>query len=146
MDNQKNLDDDVLNILAILNQSPTEEKPKVQAEVVKIEKKVIPEKPQKELKKEAPPVPIEKKNVKPTAIQNSKSNFLVSVSEPEDKSIFNSKVLIREDIYEIFMSLKRIKKFKSVSTIIDSALEEYIRNHREEIKKTLYDSQNNAIL
>jgi hypothetical protein len=142
MDNQKNLDDDVLNILAILKQSPTEEKPKVQAEIVKTEKKVVPDKPQKE----ASPVQVEKKNMKPVATQNSKSNFLVSVSEPEDKSIFNSKVLIREDIYEIFMSLKRIKKFKSVSTIIDSALEEYIKNHREEIKKTLYDSQNNAIL
>jgi hypothetical protein len=146
MDNQKNLDDDVLNILAILKQSPAEEKPKVQAEIVKTEKKLVPDKPQKELKKEALPAPVERKNVKPIATQDSKSNFLVSVSEPEDKSIFNSKVLIREDIYEIFMSLKRIKKFKSVSTIIDSALEEYIKNHREEIKKTLYDSQNNAIL
>jgi hypothetical protein len=146
MDNQKNLDDDVLNILAILKQSPTEEKPKVQAEIVKTEKNVVTDKPQKEFKKETPSVPAEKKNVKPVATQDSKSNFLVSLIEPEEKSIFNSKVLIREDIYEIFMSLKRIKKFKSVSTIIDSALEEYIKNHREEIKKTLYDSQNNAIL
>ena len=69
-----------------------------------------------------------------------------TIYEPEDKSIFNSKVLIREEIYEIFMSLKRLKKFKSVSTLIDFALEEYIKNHKEEIKQTLFDSKKQGIL
>jgi hypothetical protein len=146
MENQKNLDDDVLNILAILKQSPTEEKSKPQEKISITGKKNVPKKSQKELKKDKPSGITVKKEGNYVVAQESKSNFLINVDEPEDKSIYNSKVLIREEIYEIFMSLKRIKKFKSVSTLIDSALEEYIKNHREEIRKTLYDNSNNAIL
>jgi hypothetical protein len=79
-------------------------------------------------------------NVKP------ETHFMSAINEPEDKSIFNSKVLIREEIYEIFMSLKRVKKFKSVSTLIDFALEDYIKKHKEEIKQTLFDSKKQGIL
>jgi hypothetical protein len=145
MENQKKLDDDVLNILAILKQTPTEEKPKIQEEGTVVKKNVDSKKSLKK-EKDTPSVSTDKKAVKQAVVQDSKPYFFMNVNEPEDKSIYNSKILIREDIYEIFMSLKRIKKFKSVSTLIDSALEEYIKNHREEIKKTLYDSQNNAIL
>jgi hypothetical protein len=146
MDNQKELDDDVLNILSILKQKPTEDKPKPEVEIINVAKKKVSQLPQKQLKKDKKSVITENKEVTLLATQDSKSKFLINVIEPEDKSIYNSKILIREEIYEIFMSLKRIKKFKSVSTLIDSALEEYIKNHREEIRKTLYESQNNAIL
>ena len=130
MDNQKELDDDVLNILSILKQKPTEDKPKPEVEIINVAKKKVSKLPQKELKKDKKSVTTENKEVTLLATQDSKSKFLINVIEPEDKSIYNSKILIREEIYEIFMSLKRIKKFKSVSTLIDSALEEYIKNHQ----------------
>jgi hypothetical protein len=156
MNNQENLDDDVMNILAILQQTPT-----AQAEPQKAEKKAMPLKSDKGTTKDPPSVKTtfssEKAKtqiLKPEA-QSSKTknqsskldnHFMSAINEPEDKSIFNSKVLIREEIYEIFMSLKRVKKFKSVSTLIDFALEEYIKNHKEEIKQTLFDSKKQGIL
>jgi hypothetical protein len=146
MNNQDNMDDDVMNILAILQQSPTEDKPETKKKVKETVKEVSSKKPSKVSKKDTPSVSEEKKEVKTIMKSEPKSNFLISIDEPEDKSIYNSKVLIREEIYEIFMSLKRIKKFKSVSTLIDSALEEYIKNHRDEIKQTLYNSKNHEIL
>jgi hypothetical protein len=146
MNNQDNMDDDVMNILAILQQSPTEDKPETKKKVKETVKEVSSRKPSKVSKKDTPSVSEEKKEVKTIMKSEPKSNFLISIDEPEDKSIYNSKVLIREEIYEIFMSLKRIKKFKSVSTLIDSALEEYIKNHRDEIKQTLYNSKNHEIL
>jgi hypothetical protein len=156
MNNQENMDDDVMNILAILQQTST-----AQAEPKEVEKKVGSLKNEK-TKKEIPPSPKESiravkttfsseqpkiENSKPKT-QNSKLDnpFMSAINEPEDKSIYNSKVLIREEIYEIFMSLKRLKKFKSVSTLIDFALEEYIKNHKEEIRKTLFESKKQGIL
>ena len=148
MNNQENLDDDVMNILAILQQTPT-----AQAEPAKAEKKSLPVK-DKNMKITPPSVKTASQESKPKTqavkpeIRNPKSetHFMSTIYEPEDKSIFNSKVLIREEIYEIFMSLKRLKKFKSVSTLIDFALEEYIKNHKEEIKQTLFDSKKQGIL
>jgi hypothetical protein len=138
MENQNNMDEDVMNILAILQQNPEE----TAVETEKIAKKAGTKKGVTSTKKDTPSVLPEQKVAK-TKFQTS---FMAEVNEPEDKSIYNSKVLIREEIYEIFMSLKRIKKFKSVSTLIDFALEEYIKNNKEDIKKTLYDSKNHEIL
>jgi hypothetical protein len=146
MNNQENLDDDVMNILAILQQTPKAEK----AEIEKTEKKVVSLKTVKTTEKISPSVSVELEKPKVVAslkseIQNPKS-FMAEINEPEDKSIYNSKVLIREEIYEIFMSLKRTKKFKSVSTLIDFALEDYIKRNKEDIKKTLYESKKQGIL
>jgi hypothetical protein len=146
MNNQDNMDDDVMNILAILQQTPVEDKPEPNKKIKETAKEVSSKTPSKVSKKDTPSVSEEKKEVKAVIKSEPKSTFLMSVDEPEDKSIYNSKVLIREEIYEIFMSLKRIKKFKSVSTLIDSALEEYIKNHRDDIKQTLYNSKNHEIL
>jgi hypothetical protein len=135
MENQNNMDEDVMNILAILQQSP-------EGQVEETAKKTTTKKNLTATKKEAATILPEKK----AAAKKFQNSFMAEVNEPEDKSIYNSKVLIREEIYEIFMSLKRIKKFKSVSTLIDFALEEYIKNNKEDIKKTLYDSKNEGIL
>lgn len=137
-----NMDDDVKNILALLQQGTVEEK----QDVKKTEKKVGIKKSSETIKADTSSVPIEKKEKKILSEIKPKSTFLAEINEPDDKSVYNSKVLIREEIYEIFMSLKRIKKFKSVSTLVDFALEEYIKNNRENIKKTLYDSKNHEIL
>jgi hypothetical protein len=149
MNNQENMDDDVMNILAILQQQPTV----MPVESKKVEKKAISSKKVESAKKETPSVKtgFEKPDVslvvKPeTQNPKLKTSFMADINEPEDKSIYNSKVLIREEIYEIFMSLKRTKKFKSVSTLIDFALEDYIKRHKEDIKKTLFESKKQGIL
>ncbi len=136
---ENNMDNDVKDILALLNQGTHTEKsePKI------TEKKNSPKKSVTSTTETTPSVKVEKKAVGRAL---SKSTFLADIEEPTDKTIYNSKVLIREEIYEIFMSLKRLKKFKSVSTLIDSALEEYIRNNRDDIKKTLYDDTKHDIL
>lgn len=136
MDN--NLDDDVKDILAILQQGSVSEAPQIE------EKKNTP--PNKKTKTGEKPHSAEKKEKKTLLVDKPKSTFLADLDEPGDKSIYNSKVLIREEIYEIFMSLKRIKKFKSVSTLVDFALEEYIKNNRENIRNTLYDNKKHEIL
>lgn len=136
---ENNMDNDVKDILALLNQGSSTEKqvPKITA------KKSSPKKNTTPTTEKPPSVNVEKKAV---GRGIAKSTFLADIEEATDKTIYNSKVLIREEIYEIFMSLKRIKKFKSISTLIDSALEEYIKNNREDIKKTLYDNTKHEIL
>jgi hypothetical protein len=140
MNHTENLDDDVKNILAILQQGGAQEEAKAP---FKSEKKAKPV-----AKAEKTPIsdskPIVLKTILPTPPKPK--GFLANMEEPADKSIFNSKVLIREELYEIFMSLKRAQKLKSVSTLIDFALEEYIKNHREEIKAVLYNSKKQSIL
>lgn len=149
MNNQENLDDDVMNILAILQQTPAT----TPAEPKKGDKKTVSTKGSNIPKKDPPSVKsaFQASNVKQgmkSENQNPKpkTSFMADINEPEDKSIYNSKVLIREEIYEIFMSLKRLKKFKSVSTLIDFALEDYIKQHKEDIKKTLFESKKQGIL
>lgn len=146
MNNQENLDDDVMNILAILQQTPAT----TPAEPKKVDKKTVSTKSSNKAKKAPPSVNVglgmSDVGTRPKFdIPNPKS-FMVDIQEPEDKSIYNSKVLIREEIYEIFMSLKRLKKFKSVSTLIDFALEDYIKRNKDDIKKTLFDSKKQGIL
>ncbi len=149
MKNQENLDDDVMNILAILQQTPAS----APVEPTKGDKKTVSTKSATIAKKDPPSVKsafqasnveqgMKSENQKP----KPQTSFMADINEPEDKSIYNSKVLIREEIYEIFMSLKRLKKFKSVSTLIDFALEDYIKRHKEDIKKTLFESKKQGIL
>lgn len=127
MNNQDNMDEDVLNILAILQQSPTEDK----AELGKMGKKKV------KLAKKATPSVLSAEKKEKWLMPKPYTSFMAAVEEPVDKSIYNSKVLIREDIYEVFMSLKRLKKFKSVSSLIDFALQDYITRNKDEIKKAL---------
>lgn len=136
MDN--NLDDDVKSLLAIL-QPETAKKEEKKAE--KTEKKASEPKAAKEPKEEKSEPAI--KREKPA---KAVASFLGDINEPSDKTIYNSKVLIREEIYEVFMSLKRTKKMKSVSTLIDFALEDYIKRNKEEIKNLIYSNQNKGIL
>lgn len=133
MDN--NLDDDVKSLLAILQPNTVKESPKKA------------KKSQEDNKTDSGTKAIQqntatKKEKKPVTIPNS---FLSDIDEPADKSIYNSKVLIREEVYEVFMSLKRAKKMKSVSTLIDFALEEYIKNHKEDIKNVLTHKTNGIL-
>jgi hypothetical protein len=76
----------------------------------------------------------------------SKADGFLSDINENVKDTQNAKVVIRKDLYEVFMSLKRAKQVKSVSTLLDYALEDYIKRNSEHIKQLLYDSQNNAIL
>ena len=130
MNHNNNMDEDVLSILAILQQSPEPE--------TAVPPPPKPPKNTETARKKAPSVLPEKKAVKAVKTQ-AQTAFLSDVNEPEDKSVYNSKVLIREEIYEVFMSLKRLKKVKSVSTLIDAALEEYIKRNKDAIKAALYD-------
>lgn len=113
-----------------------------------------PEKKEKVVKKEKDIQQPEKKVAKasfksePKAVAKSLSKaegFLSDINE-NVKDTQNAKVVIRKDLYEVYMSLKRAKQVKSVSTLLDYALEDYIKRNSENIKQLLYDSQNNAIL
>lgn len=134
MDN--NLDDDVKSLLAILQPDIVKESPK---KAKKSQEDTKVDSGTKTIQQNPTAI---KKEKKPVTVPNS---FLSDIDEPADKSIYNSKVLIREEVYEVFMSLKRAKKMKSVSTLIDFALEEYIKNHKEDIKNVL-THKTNAIL
>ena len=85
------------------------------------------------------------KDVPPRTDRVKKEVFLDGIDETV-KNTQNAKVVIRKDLYEVFMSIKRAKQVKSVSTLLDHALEDYIKRHSENIKKLLYDSKNHGIL
>jgi hypothetical protein len=112
-----------------------------------------PEKKEKVVKEKAIQQP-EKKVAKASLMSQPKviakpiaksEGFLSDINE-NVKDTQNAKVVIRKDLYEVYMSLKRAKQVKSVSTLLDYALEDYIKRNSENIKQLLYDSQNNAIL
>ncbi len=113
-----------------------------------------PEKKEKVVKKEKVTMQPEKKVVKASLTNEPKTiiksagkaeGFLSDINE-NVKDTQNAKVVIRKDLYEVFMALKRAKQVKSVSTLLDYALEDYIKRNSENIKQLLHDSQNNAIL
>jgi hypothetical protein len=112
-----------------------------------------PEKKEQVVKEKANQQP-EKKVAKASLMSQPKAiakpitkaeGFLSDINE-NVKDTQNAKVVIRKDLYEVYMSLKRAKQVKSVSTLLDYALEDYIKRNSENIKQLLYDSQNNAIL
>lgn len=76
---------------------------------------------------------------------NTSESFLAEIDETV-KNTHNAKVVIRKDLYEVFMSIKRAKQVKSVSTLLDYALEDYIKRNSESIKKLLYESKKHEIL
>lgn len=76
---------------------------------------------------------------------NLSASFLDEIDETV-KNTQNAKVVIRKDLYEVFMSIKRVKQVKSVSTLLDYALEDYIKRNSESIKKLLYESKKHEIL
>jgi hypothetical protein len=107
--------------------------------------KVVKEKTNQQPEKKVAKVPL---IIQPKAIAKPMSKaegFLSDINE-NVKDTQNAKVVIRKDLYEVYMSLKRAKQVKSVSTLLDYALEDYIKRNSENIKQLLYDSQNNAIL
>jgi hypothetical protein len=132
MNDTNNLVSDLLNILqpdATETQPEKEQKPKP----TKVEKsaKQVPIK-EKKVPKETPKIVADTEGFL-TGIEDSVKNTMIA------------KVVIRKDLYEVFMSIKRAKNIKSVSTLLDHALEDYVKRNAENIKKLIYDSQNNAI-
>ncbi len=71
--------------------------------------------------------------------------FLDGILESENPSQ-KANVYISQDIYEIFVTLKRAKKIKNVTILLDYALKDFIKRNAQDIKTLLYDSQNNEIL
>ena len=68
-------------------------------------------------------------------------DFFASLSEIdfsfEQKSVSN----IDDRIYEIFMLLKRKKRVKNIAVIINTILNNYIEENKEQIKMILLDNQ-----
>ncbi len=126
---------DLLNIL-----QPTQTVVPVKKEVVVPKKEKIAVAVQPIKKEEA--VKVEPKSKIRTEISDG---FLDGIIEQENPSP-KASVLISEDIYEIFVSIKRAKKIKNVPILLDHALKYFIKHHVQEIKTLLYDSQNNEIL
>lgn len=70
---------------------------------------------------------------------SSTEGFLAEIDETIKNTQY-AKVVIRKDLYEVFMSIKRAKQVKSVSTLLDYALEDYIKRNSDNIKKLLNES------
>ncbi len=131
-------DDLVNDLLSILQ--PTQTVVSVKKEVVVPKKEKIAVKTQVIKKEET--VKVEPKSKTLTETPNG---FLDGIIESENPSP-KASVLISEDIYEIFVSIKRAKKIKNVPILLDYALKYFIKHHAQEIKTLLHDSQNNEIL
>ncbi len=82
---------------------------------------------------------------KTTAKIMAEETFLAGIDETM-KSVDFAKVVIRKDLYEVFMSIKRAKQVKSVSTLLDHALEDYIKRNSHSIKQLLNESNKKSIL
>jgi hypothetical protein len=144
-DNTNNLVNDLLNIL-----QPDEPAEKPEKKVVKptVKATIIQKKGGKIANANTavePSVRAEPAEVLPKKERIKTEGFLEGVEETV-KDTQNAKVVIRKDLYEIFMSIKRAKQVKSVSTLLDHALEDYIKRNSENIKKLLYDNQKHEIL
>ncbi len=112
-----------------------------------VEKKEIAPKASKKTKKE--PL-LDNKVVKEAAPKTpnklvAEDTFLAEIDETM-KSVQFAKVVIRKDLYEVFMSIKRAKQVKSVSTLLDYALEDYIKRNSQSIKQLLSESNKKSIL
>ena len=129
MNDTTNLVSDLLNILQSDTQEPKAEKAAkktIQADRGAAQK-------EKKIAKEIVKKPI------------NTEGFLAEIDETV-KNTQNAKVVIRKDLYEVFMSIKRAKQVKSVSTLLDFALEDYIKRNSDNIKKLLFESKNHEIL
>lgn len=72
-------------------------------------------------------------------------DFLNGIDDSET-STHRANVYISQDVYEIFVSLKRAKKIKNVTILLNYALKDFIKRNAPEIKTLMYDSKNNEIL
>jgi hypothetical protein len=123
----------------------------VPLEVVNV-KKENPVSDKTEAKKKKPEKKGEKESSQSQIVQvnepknTKKSNalsedFFTSLAEMEfsfeQKSVSN----IDDRVYEIFMLLKRKKRVKNIAVIINTILNNYIEENKEQIKKILLDNQ-----
>ena len=144
-DNTNNLVNDLLNIL---QPDEVSEKPEKKVAKPTVKATIIQKKGGKitnAVSTIEPSVKTEPVQVLPKKERIKTEGFLEGVEETV-KDTQNAKVVIRKDLYEIFMSIKRAKQVKSVSTLLDHALEDYIKRNSENIKKLLYDNQKHEIL
>lgn len=123
-----NLVNDLLSIL----QPDASEKPEKKPKAPKVEKTAVEKKEVKETV-----------TAKPLSKKAEENTFLAGVEENTMKSTDSAKVVIRKDLYEVFMSIKRAKQIKSVSTLLDHALEDYIKRNSQNIKQLLTESSKN---
>lgn len=91
-------------------------------------------------------MPAEVEKVMPVRVERIKSDVFLEGIDETIKNTQNAKVVIRKDLYEVFMSIKRAKQVKSVSTLLDHALEDYIKRNSENIKKLLNESKKHGFL
>jgi 23S rRNA U2552 (ribose-2'-O)-methylase RlmE/FtsJ len=122
----------VSDLLNILQPDAPEVKPEKKPKVKSIQTDIV----------EAPK---EKKIVKEVAKKTANTGGFLSEIDETVKNTHIAKVVIRKDLYEVFMAIKRAKQVKSVSTLLDLALEDYIKRNSDNIKKLIYDSKNHEI-
>lgn len=129
-----NLVNDLLSILQPDAAEQVEKKEKEPKAPKKTKEEPLPE--DKVVKVSAPKAP---------AKIAAEETFLAGIDETM-KSVDFAKVVIRKDLYEVFMSIKRAKQVKSVSTLLDHALEDYIKRNSQSIKQLLNESNKKSIL
>jgi hypothetical protein len=100
--------------------------------VIKVEAAETAPKPEAKPKS---PKPVAKAKIvaEPTDFETFFAQLNEADFQLEQKTVAN----IDNRFYEIFMSLKRKKKVKNVSLIVNGILKEYIERHKEEIIKTM---------
>lgn len=130
MNDTNSLVNDLLNIL---QPDAPEPKPEKKPKAKSIQADVVEEAPK------------EKKTVKEVAKKATNTGGFLSEIDETVKNTHIAKVVIRKDLYEVFMAIKRAKQVKSVSTLLDFALEDYIKRNSDNIKKLIYDSKNHEI-
>lgn len=130
MNDTNSLVNDLLNIL---QPDAPEPKPEKKPKAKSIQADVVEEAPK------------EKKTVKEVAKKATNTGGFLSEIDETVKNTHIAKVVIRKDLYEVFMAIKRAKQVKSVSTLLDFALEDYIKRNSDNIKKLIYDSKNYEI-
>jgi|GEM_PF-816326 len=131
-------DDLVNDLMSILK--PTElVAPKIKETVVQKKDKVVVK--VQPIKSEN----IGRPEVKSKMLTETSHGFLDGLMESENPTQ-KANVYIGQDIYEIFVTLKRAKKIKNVTILLDYALKDFIKRNAQDIKTLLYDSQNNEIL
>lgn len=121
----------VNDLLSILQPDVPAEKTEKKAKAPKVEKedKIASEK---------------KETAKPLSKKPVEEGFLAGIDETMKSTQF-AKVVIRKDLYEVFMSIKRAKQVKSVSTLLDHALEDYIKRNSQNIKQLLTENTKNSL-
>jgi hypothetical protein len=121
-------------------------------EAPSVEEVTIPSpKPKAEKPKKTTAVSKPKKVVSTTIVQNTVETstakislndaFFASLADQEFNYEDRKIAYLESDLYEIFMSVKRKKRIKNVSVLINAILNQFVEENREDLKAILANTK-----